>query len=105
MIAIRVEIVRYVSDAFPGFVEARLVDTAGREWLFHDKVPIFTAAPLDASSNYPQPATIACEIVQRRQHDDGREIVTVDTERPWNVISTRDTYRFDVYSEQLMETE
>ena len=39
---------RYVSDHNPGFVECRLTDAWGREWLFVDKVPVVTLADLDA---------------------------------------------------------
>jgi hypothetical protein len=101
MIAVSVEIARYIDDSFPGFVECRLVDALGREWLFHEKVPVVTRANLDASSSYPQPGVIACKVVEGRQQSDGRGVVNIDTEIPWHVESTTGETRFEVYATQL----
>jgi hypothetical protein len=100
MLGVRVEIIRYVDDAQPGWVECRLRDAWGHEHAFVDKVPIFTHSDLNESSRYPQPGTIACQEIQRR-HDQGREIITIDTERPWHVESNSGETRFDVLATQL----
>lgn len=103
MIAVAIQITRYVDDSYPGFVECRFVDAAGREWLFIEKVPVVTSADLDAHSSYPQPGVIACQVIERRKVPDGHEVVTVDTEEPWHVEATSGETRFDVLADQLVE--
>ena len=89
--AVNVQITRYISDDNPGWVECRLTDAWGTEWLFEDKVPVVMAsasAPyLDASSDYPQPGVIACQIVKRWRDDNGRDIASIDTRGPWAIES------------------
>jgi hypothetical protein len=98
---VRVDIVRFVDDAQPGFVECRLIDAWGHEWSFVDKVPIFTCEDLWSDSSYPYPGFIACEIIERKLGPDAREVVTIDTEKPFDVEATEGGYRFDVLPEQL----
>jgi len=50
-----VQILRFVDDAFPGWVECELTDVSGLQHVFRDKVPIFTTEVLDANSIYPRP--------------------------------------------------
>ena len=56
---IKVEIVRFVDDSFPGFVECRLVDVWQRTWVFIEKVPVVTTEQLDSASVYPSRGVIA----------------------------------------------
>jgi hypothetical protein len=102
VVGVRVAIVRYTDGSFPGWVECHLTDVHGRRWPFVEKVPIVTADYLDASSLYPQPGVIACEVVGRRQ-DGAREVVTIDTERPWHVEATSGETRFEVGPEQVID--
>src|SRR4051794_4144908 len=95
VVGVQVEIVRYTDDSYPGWVECQLIDVNGRLWSFIEKLPVVTLAWLDAKSSYPQPGIIACEVVETRQ-DDGREIVTINTERPWSVEATSGETRFEV---------
>lgn len=103
MICVIVEVCRYVSNDFPGFVECLLVDAYAQEWLFIEKVPVVTVEDLDANSSYPRPGIIACELVERRVGPDSREVVVIDTETPWGVQATTGATRFIVYPEQLRE--
>jgi hypothetical protein len=103
MLGVQVEISRYVDDAQPGWVECWLTDAWARQWSFVEKVPVVTAADLDAMSPYPQPGVIACQVVARRRDAAGREVVTIDTGSPWSVESTTGDVRFDVLPEQLVE--
>lgn len=96
------QIVRYVDDAFPGWVEARLRDASGREWVFVDKWPIFAEEDLDADSNYPQPGVIRCEIVASGRDEHGREIRTIETSRPDGVEAEGGGTRFVVLAEQIL---
>ena len=42
-------------------------------------------------------------IVERHILQEGRERVTIDTERPWGIESTKELSRFVVFAEQLVE--
>jgi hypothetical protein len=55
-------------------------------------------------SVYPQEGFIACTIVGVDSREDGREIVTVETEQRWGIESTTGEVRFRVFREQLVET-
>lgn len=98
---IRAEIIKWVSDDFPGVVECRFVDRFGREWVVVEKLPVLTDANLRSNSRFPQPALIACEVVARRQDDAGREITDITIETPWAIEATDGTTRFELYAEQL----
>ena len=45
-----VQIMRYVDGHEPGWVECEFTDAEGRKHRIIDKVPIFTARPLDGAS-------------------------------------------------------
>jgi hypothetical protein len=96
MIAMRVEIVRYVDATFPGFVECQLIDAHGRQWSFIEKVPVVTVDPLDAESGYPCPGTIACEVLEQTS-----ETARVSTATPWGVESVEGETEFEVPLECL----
>src|ERR1043165_3268439 len=101
MLAVIIEIVRYIDEAQPGWVECRLTDAWGHEHRLRDKVPIFTSSELTSDSPYPQPGLIGCVEVSRMRDQEGREILTIDTEQPWQVESMLGETRFDVVVEQL----
>jgi len=97
-----VQIVRWVDDdPQPGVVEARLRDASGREWVFIDKAPVFTAEPIDAHSRYPRPGVIACEVIRSWRDERGREVRAIDTARPYAVEAEGGETRFDVLAEQI----
>jgi hypothetical protein len=98
---LRAEIVRWIKDGCPGFVEARFTDMRGREWSVIEKVPVLTEANLRSDSSFPQAVLIACEIVTRGFDDFGREFVEVATERPWGIEATDGTANFRVYADQI----
>lgn len=99
--AVRVQISRYTSDATPGWVECRLTDAWGTEWLFEEKVPVVSADELNEQTHYPQPGIIACQVIKEWQDEDGRELATIDTEKPWGVESSDGTKQFDIVADQL----
>ncbi|MBK9029745.1 MAG: hypothetical protein IPL61_00125 [Myxococcales bacterium] len=100
---VHVAVVGFVSDDQPGFVACELVDADGRRWAFVEKVPIVTARALDAGSAYPQPGTIAGEVVARGHDPTGREVVWFDTARPWGIASVDGQTRFQVLASALVE--
>jgi hypothetical protein len=93
-----VEIVSFVDGSQPGWVECRLTDAHGRLWVFVEKVPVVTEMALDASSRYPQPGVIACEVIRR---DGG--FALVDTARPWGVESFEGETQFEIQEDSLIE--
>jgi hypothetical protein len=104
MMGIKVSIVRYISDEpRPGIVECELKDAHGRRWSFVEKTAIVSREHLDADSIYPQRGVIASEVVRRSLDAAGREVVRVDTERPWHVESVEGVTQFDVLPESLVE--
>jgi hypothetical protein len=64
---LRVQIVRFVDEAFPGWVESQFRDAQGEVHSIIDKVPMFTSAVLWSDSNYPQPGSIECRVLERIQ--------------------------------------
>jgi hypothetical protein len=102
MDAVRVEIVRFVDDHQSGWVECRLRDAWDLEWVFVEKVPVVTRANLDGDSRYPQPGVIAGEIVKAWRDEGGRELRTINTERPWDVAAENGETQFEVLAEQIL---
>ncbi len=103
MLCVKVEITKYVDASFPGFVECRLTDAWGGEWLFVEKLPVVSLADLDETSCYPQAGMIACQVIDRRHDSTGREIVTINTYAPWHIESTSGETQFDVLLDQLTD--
>jgi hypothetical protein len=98
---VKVEIVRFVDAAFPGWVEGVLRDAQGRSWVLVDKVPIFTAAPLQAGSDDPEPGEVPCEIVRTWRDAEGRTRCLIDTRRPSGVATANGETQFEVFREQI----
>ncbi len=101
MHAVNVQIVRFTDSAQPGWVECVFRDAASREWTFSDKLPIFTAVPLDAHSAFPQAGAVACEIIRTWIDECGQKRCIIDTEHPWGVSATNGETQFEVFYEQL----
>jgi hypothetical protein len=101
MYNLAVEIVRFVDDHQPGWVACEFVDAAAHRHTLIDKAPIFTAELLDATSSYPQPGLVGCEVLSRLEDDKGRELVRVTTIKPWDMESTEGLSEFVVLSTQL----
>jgi len=74
-----VQIVRFVDDHNPGFVESEFVDADGRRHVLMDKAPIFTNEDLDRESQYPQADAVQCRAVRFWRDASGRELVAVKT--------------------------
>ena len=101
MIAVAVDITRFVSEAFPGFVECALVDAAGKLHSFVEKVPVVTRESLGPDSSYPCKGAIAVQVqTEFRDHSD-RLLARIDTSMPWGVESTSGETIFTVLSSAL----
>lgn len=86
----------------PGIVECQLEDAHGRRWSFLEKTAIISKEHLDAQT-YPQEGVIAGEVVQRSLDISGREVIHIDTERPWHIESIEGATQFDVSPDLLVE--
>ncbi|MGW3912418.1 hypothetical protein ACWEBX_12980 [Streptomyces sp. NPDC005070] len=107
MTSLRCEATRWAldddDDFYPGWVEVRLTDARGREWVFFDKPPIFGGGDvLSAKATYPIAVTIDCVILSRTSGPDGNEVITISTGgRP--EATEGDRSEFDVRPDQLVE--
>lgn len=82
------------------------MDVHVRLWIFVEKTAVVvTGENLYDPAAYPQPGVIACEIVNRYRDTSGREIVTVDTSRPWYIESVQGSTQFAVLPESIIEWE
>jgi len=105
MLGIKVTIVRYISDEpQPGIVEFQLEDAHGRRWSFVEKTAaIVSSEHLDAQTTYPQRGVVAGEVIHRSIDAAGREVIRINTERPWRVESVEGVTQFEVFPESLVE--
>jgi hypothetical protein len=103
MTSVRLQIVEWVNDDQPGFVRCELRDAHGRMWSFLGKQPYFTDTWLDANSAYPQPGSLACEVLRQWRDETGRELARIDTERPWDIEAEDGSMQFDVLQEDLTD--
>lgn len=100
MPALRVEIRRLIDTSFPGFVECAFVDAHGRVVVIHEKAPVVTERDIDASTKFPVPGVVACEIVGERG-----DVVRVSTARPWGIAAVDGSDEFDVARGALEDDE
>lgn len=99
MSGLRCQITRWVADEpQPGLVEAHIVDSSGRVWIFVDKSPMFARQVIKASTSFPLTGSIPCKIVSREVGADGRGMIQVDTDY---VESIEGAHRFEVGADQL----
>lgn len=101
MAEVAIDILRWVDDSQPGWIECTLTDAYGREHFFVEKVPVVTVERLDADSAYPRRATMECSVVGAGELPDGRAFVTIDTQRPYGVESTAGQSRFEVLRDRV----
>ena len=101
---ISANIIRFVDDHQPGWVECEFYDADGHRHILTDKVPIFTDKMLDADSNYPAPGEIPCEVLNRFQDATGRSLACVSTDKPCSLESTEGLSEFTIPASLLTST-
>jgi len=105
LMQLKVQIVRYVDDHFPGFVECELVDASGRIHTFVEKGPVVSDKWPGPDGSYPMSGEIRCEILEQGHCQDGRELLRVTTEQP-DYVETKDgVAEFVVLSSQVISAE
>jgi hypothetical protein len=100
MPCLRVEIVAFVDESFPGFVRCAFVDADGKRHTFIEKVPVVTTQELWRDSTYPQPGIVPCEGVEKVQ--DG-SLVRVSLGVGDSMDSPGYSADFIVFESQLVE--
>lgn len=101
MVALLVQVERFVDSHQPGFVECVLVDADGRRHVFVEKGPIVSMASLWVDSAYPQPGYLACTIESEWTDERGRHLVRACTKEPWSIESVAGEATFTVLDEQV----
>ncbi len=101
MDALPVTIERFVDDDFPGLVECVLVDSEDYTHRFVEKAPVVSTANLSLDSAFPQSGYIACVVEKGWTDERGRQLVRVDTIKPWGIESTAGETTFTVLRDQI----
>ena len=65
MTCLRVDIVAFADESFPGFVRCAFADADGNRHTFIEKIPVVSTQELWTDSNYPQPGMVPCMIVEK----------------------------------------
>ena len=103
MLIVHVDILKFVDESNPGWVECQLIDAMGQAHTFIEKVPVVTEEDLWHDSVYPRAGIMGCEVVRRWQDDQGRALCEINTSRPWDIESKDGGTSFVVLAAQLDE--
>jgi len=101
MVSLVVRIEQIVDDHFPQFVGCSLIDADGVRHEFVEKVPVVSKSEFRAESHFPQPGYIDCTIEDEWRDDKGRDVIRVNTEKPWSIESVVGVSKFVVFKEQV----
>lgn len=96
-----VQIVRFVDNRQPGWVQCTFTDAEGRDHKLLDKAPIFTGQILDAATSYPQSGKVRCTILDEWRDSSGRELRRITTAEPDGVESSEHLSEFVVLAAQI----
>ena len=77
MTYLRVDIVGFADESFPGFVHCAFTDAMANRHTFLEKIPVVTTQNLWSDSTYPQPGMMQCETVERFHDAEGRSLARV----------------------------
>lgn len=94
---------RYVDATQPGWVECQFHDAAGQLWKIVEKVPVVTDQDIGESTELPTHGIVHCVGTGRRTDENGRQLVAIDTELPFDIEATDGTHNFEVLPDQLEE--
>ena len=101
MAELRVQIVRYVDDGFPGFVACEFTDATGQQHTIVDKVPIVSVEDLDASSQYPRPGAVPCSILETMRRENGVPLLRITTREPVPIDTVNGQSEFVVLASEV----
>ncbi|MHA3788499.1 hypothetical protein ACX0HA_09840 [Flavobacterium hauense] len=104
MKALKIKITKFIDAHQPGFVECTFIDAWNKKHIIHEKVPVVTTENLDTNSIYPVEGIVNCEIIKEYTDSNNRIIVTISTEKPWDISTIEDMNVFDILENQLTES-
>jgi hypothetical protein len=105
MKAIVIEIIRLLSDDYPGFVECRFIDAWQKEHIIQEKIPVVSDRLLDEKCEYPVAGIVACELLRKWTDNEGRRLLKISTKKPWDIETVEGLNEFDLLEEHLIELE
>jgi hypothetical protein len=76
MPSLLVNIVRFVDETQPGVVACEFTDAYGRKHTLIDKAPVFTEGSLWWDSEYPQPGSVECVVLEQYE-ESGRALARI----------------------------
>jgi len=77
MTYLRLDIIGFVDESFPGFIRCAFADADGNRHTFIEKIPVVTTENLWSDSVYPQQGTVPCEKVERLEGGSGLARITI----------------------------
>jgi len=98
---LRVGIVGFAGESFPGFVHCAFADASGKEHTFIEKIPVVTTLDLWSDSTYPQPGMAPCTGVETLQDGSHRSLALVSIDVKHSMESPYDSAQFIVLESQL----
>ncbi|HWZ98086.1 MAG TPA: hypothetical protein VN025_10015 [Candidatus Dormibacteraeota bacterium] len=96
-----VQIVRFLDDHQPGWVECEFVDAEGRKHTILEKVPVVSFDDLERNSNYPCGGVVPCTTIAQWQDEKSRKLARISTADPAAIESKEGLSEFVVLAEQL----
>lgn len=98
-----VSVIEYIhTGSHPDRVKCRFEDVYGKEWTLEEKVPVVTEKDFDETTPLPHPAFVAVRILKTYRDEQGREVVTVDTDAIWGIETEDGESVFDVFESQIV---
>jgi hypothetical protein len=98
---LRIDIVRFVDERFPGFVECLFTDADGKDHALVDKALMFTEKDLWIDSQYPESGHLRCQILSRSKNVAGEELVRITIARPDGLETVNGLTEFEVLAEHV----
>jgi hypothetical protein len=98
MTCLRVDIIGFADESFPGFVHCDFTDANGARHIVLEKIPVVTTEDLWSDSTYPHQGMLPCERVESLQDDAGRAVALVSI----NPIGAGYPAQFVVLESQLV---
>jgi hypothetical protein len=93
---LRIDIVRFVDDRFPGFVECLFTDADGKDHVLIDKALMFTEKDLWIDSQYPESGHLRCQILSRSKNVAGEELARITIAIPDGLETVEGQSEFEV---------
>jgi hypothetical protein len=74
---LRIQIVGFVDESFPGFIRCAFADADGNRHTFIEKIPVVTTENLWRDSAYPHKGKVPCENVETVEDGSGLARITI----------------------------